>query len=70
MNKPFRAEIAERKDTQENLLSEEYRARLFKTHVQGAIVRSIASAAMWFFALFAFWFKDIQAVRFIDIGNT
>jgi len=70
MNKPLRAEITEPKDLQQNLLSEGYRARLFKTHVQGAIVRSIASAAMWLFALFAFWFRDIQAANFIGLTSS
>lgn len=52
---------------QEHLLSEDYRATLYKIHVQGAFVWSAISAAMWLFALFAFWFEDIQASNFIGI---
>jgi len=70
MTNQLRPEIAERKDAQDNLLPEKYRARLFKTHVQGAIIRSIASAAMWLFALFAFWFKDIQVSNFIGLTSS
>jgi len=56
--------------SQRDLLSEDYRARLFKIHVQGAIVRSVISAFMWLFALFAFWFKDIPVSNFIGLTSS
>ncbi|MFH1981483.1 MAG: PAS domain S-box protein [Pseudomonadota bacterium] len=55
-------------DATENLLSEASRTRHYKTHVQGAVVRSATSSAMWLFALFAYWMDDIQAEHLIGIS--
>ncbi|MDO9109136.1 MAG: ATP-binding protein [Desulfatirhabdiaceae bacterium] len=51
-----------------NVIPDAFRAKLFKTHIQGAIVRSVASLIMWLFALFAFWVDDIQVSHFIGIS--
>ncbi len=52
----------------DNVLPDAFRAKLFKTHVQGAIVRSVGSLTMWLFALLAFCVDDIQASHLIGIS--
>ncbi len=52
----------------DNLLPDVKHAKLFKTHVQGAIVRSVASLLMWLVALLAFWFGEIQISHFSGIS--
>lgn len=52
----------------DNLLPDVDRAKLFKAHVQGAIIRSVASFIMWLFALLAFWVDEIRGVHFIGIS--
>ncbi|MBI9086039.1 MAG: hypothetical protein JEZ11_20740 [Desulfobacterales bacterium] len=52
----------------DNVLPDAIRAKLFKNHVQGAIVRSVASLIMWLFALFAFWVDEIKTSHFIGIS--
>ena len=47
--------------------SPEYLAALYKRHFQGALVRSGASVAVWFFALAAFVAGTIQANHFIGM---
>lgn len=56
-------------DAAANILPEDYRARLYKRHVQGAIVRSVASLALWLFALIGFLLKDIQLPHFVGISG-
>ena len=55
-------------DVIDNVLPDAFRAKLFKIHVQGAIVRSVASLTMWLFALFAFSVDNIRASHFIGIS--
>ena len=55
-------------DATEHLLTADSRARLFKTHVQGAFVRSATASIMWLFALFAYWVDDIQSSHLIGIS--
>jgi len=52
----------------DNVLSDATRARLFKNHVQGAIVRAVGSLIMWLFALLDFWVDEIQFSHFIGIS--
>lgn len=52
----------------DKVLPDAHQAKLFKTHVQGAIIRSIASLIMWLFALFAFWVDDIRFSHFTGIS--
>jgi PAS domain S-box-containing protein len=47
--------------------STDYREILYRRYFQGALVRSGASAAMWFFALFAFLANGIRINHFIGI---
>jgi len=55
-------------DIAKHRLPEEYKTRLYNNHVKGAIVRSVASAALWLFAFVGFWLQDIQATHFIGIS--
>jgi ABC-type multidrug transport system fused ATPase/permease subunit len=52
----------------DNVLSDASRTKLFKTHLQGAIVRSASSLFMWLFALFVFWVDEIQGSHFTGIS--
>jgi len=52
----------------ENVLFDTSRAKLMKTYVQGAIIRSVFSLCMWLFALFSFWVDEIQISNFIGIS--
>ncbi len=52
----------------DNVMPDTFRAGLFKVHVQGAIVRSVASLTMWLFSLFSFCVDHIQASNFIGIS--
>jgi PAS domain S-box-containing protein len=45
-----------------------YREILYRRHFQGALVRSVASAAMWFFALAAFLVNLIRVNHFIGVS--
>jgi hypothetical protein len=49
----------------DSTLPDAFRAKLYRIHVQGAIVRSVGSLIMWLFAVFAFWIDDIQVSHFI-----
>jgi len=46
----------------------DYFKKLFRRHVQGALVRSGASLIMWLFALVSFWGGAIQINRFMGIS--
>lgn len=52
----------------DKVLSDAIRAKAFKSHVQGAIVRSVGSLIMWLFALFAFLFDEIQVSHFTGLS--
>lgn len=52
----------------DNVLPSASRAKRFKNHKQGAIIRSGASLAMWLFALFAFVVDEIRISHFIGIS--
>ncbi len=46
----------------------EYLRKLYRRHVQGALVRSWASLIMWLVAIFAFWEGGIQINHFTGIS--
>ncbi len=52
----------------DKVLPDAIRAKLFKNHVRGAIIRSAASFIMWLFAVLAFWIDEIQITHFIGIS--
>lgn len=53
----------------DNVLPDTIRAKIFKNHVQGAIVRSAGSLIMWLFALFSFFLTDeIPVSNFVGIS--
>ena len=51
-----------------SLIDADYYHRLYKRHVQGALVRSGASIFMWMVALIALFFGVIQSFHFIGVS--